>query len=402
MKPRKKEIAPQTAYATEYNAARRRRAERLTDKLSTLAAALLITLLLLVFALLTWCVKDAAYSENENRYLAQKPALSASSVADGTYMKDMESYLSDQFFARGAFMKARTRADIFMGKREMNDVYIGKEHFLFEKPAALDKARVDKTLAAVNAFNAAHKNMRSYVAIAPNASEILADLLPENAPTQSQKKQLDYLYQNIKGAQCIDLLTPLSKYKEPAKLYYRTDHHWTAYGANTAFRTLAKEMELNTDKVKYRSYAVSHDFRGTMASSSGLFHTKDNLFITVPQTDTKYLVTYTEEDKKSTSLFVSEKLQQKNQYEVFFGGNFAEVHIDTDNDSEQVLLVMKDSYANSVVPLLVPYYKSIVMVDARYFRGKLENVIEKEGVTDILWLYNVNTFLLDTSIVNVV
>ena len=48
--------------------------------------------------------------------------------------------------------------------------------------------------------------------------------------------------------------------------------------------------------------------------------------------------------------------------------------------------------------MLTPYFKTIVLVDPRYYNDNLPDTIAKEGVTDLLWLYNVNTFLNDTSI----
>ena len=59
---------------------------------------------------------------------------------------------------------------------------------------------------------------------------------------------------------------------------------------------------------------------------------------------------------------------------------------------------MKDSYANCLVPMLLPYFKTVIMVDPRYYRGNFDQLMERETVTDMLWLYNANTLLTDTSI----
>ena len=50
--------------------------------------------------------------------------------------------------------------------------------------------------------------------------------------------------------------------------------------------------------------------------------------------------------------------------------------------------------------MLIPYYKSIVIIDPRYYTDKIEQTVKDNGVTDILWLYNTNTFFTDTSIAN--
>ena len=369
------------------------------DGLYTLIAAFLITAIIFAFSLFTLTGKVKPYSENENRYLAGRPHLSAASVSDGKYMKDMESYLSDQFAGRSVLIKTRTAIDILMGKKESNGVYIGKNHFLFEKPTAYDEKTVGKTIEAINTFTDKHKKINSYMAIAPDASDILSDLMPKNAPNENQKEQIKTVYNKMsKSLKTVDIYTTLENSNEKQSLYYRTDHHWTTKAAEIAFKQIAANMKIDTSKVNHKTYAVTNDFQGTLASSSGLFNAKDNIYITVPVTDITYFVTYVQENKKSSSVFDTKKLNQKNKYEVFFGGNFAKVKIDTTLNSKRVLMIVKDSYANCLVPMLTPYYKTIIMIDPRYYTDKIEKTVKDEGVTDVLWLYNANTFLADTSI----
>lgn len=368
------------------------------DNLNVLLAALLITVMLLVFSVLSVAGKDREYSENENRYLSGKPQFSASSVLDGKFMKDTESYLSDQFFGRDSFVKTRTNIDIFLGKKEINDVYIGKRHFLFEKPAAYDEERVGKTLEAVNELTEEMSGIHSYMAIAPDASEVLDNLMPRNAPTQNQTEQIETIYSQLPNLQPIDLCAPLKAAEEQTSLYYRTDHHWTASAAHIAFEQIAAAMALDTTGYTYTDMAVTNTFQGTLASSSGVFSAKDTIYITVPEPEVATLVSYVQEKEKTASMFDSSKLEEKSKYDVFFGGNYAQINIETDSASERTLLIVKDSYANCVVPMLTPYFKNIIMVDPRYYMEDIRATIEKEGVTDILWLYNANTFLNDTSI----
>ena len=370
---------------------------RADDNLNVILAALLITVLIFTFALLSVAGKDREYSENENRYLSGKPQFSASSVKDGKFMKDTESYLSDQFFGRDAFVKTRTNIDIFFGKKEINDVYIGKRHYLFEKPAAYDEERVSKTLASVNALTADAAGARSYIAIAPDASEVLSDYMPRNAPTENQTEQIETIYSRLENLQTIDLCTPLKEAEDRPSLYYRTDHHWTSSAAHIAFGELAAAMKIEPT-AEYTDLAVTNSFQGTLASSSGVFSAKDTIDITVPEPEVRTVVTYVNEKEKTASLFDSSKLEEKSKYDVFFGGNFAQIDIDNGVASDRILLIVKDSYANCVIPMLTPYFKKIIVVDPRYYMEDVRAVIEKEGVTDILWFYNANTFLNDTSI----
>ena len=64
-------------------------------------------------------------------------------------------------------------------------------------------------------------------------------------------------------------------------------------------------------------------------------------------------------------------------------------------------MVIKDSYANSFVPFLIPYYREIVMVDPRYYYGNMRKMMKSEDLDEVLFLYNANTFFADTSMAEV-
>ena len=361
-------------------------------------SAMTVTLILFLVSLFTIAGKDREYSENENRNLSQKPIFSLSAILDGKFMEDTDSYLSDQFVIRDAFVRIRTNIDVFEGKREINGVYIGKKHYLFEKPSAYDETRVGKTLATMNSMSAKYPDIRNYVALAPNASEINKDYMPSNAPTQNQLEQTGKVYSNLNGFTCIDLFTPLKNAEDPAALYYKTDHHWTSEAVDIAYRKLASDMGLDAASYSYQNLAVTNSFQGTLASSSGIFSAKDTINVPTCPSDIMYQVTYVEEGKTCTTVFDRSKLQEKSKYDVFFGGNFSQIVIETNSSSDRVLLVIKDSYANSLIPLLIPHFKTIIVVDPRYYNDNIQEIIEREEVTDMLWLYNVSTFLTDTSI----
>ena len=102
--------------------------------------------------------------------------------------------------------------------------------------------------------------------------------------------------------------------------------------------------------------------------------------------------------KKSASFYDTEKLGTRDKYALFFGGNHAQIKINTPTETDNTLLVLKDSYANSFVPFLAQHYRKIIMVDPRYYFGNLEQLIQVENVQEVLYLYNANTFFSDTSL----
>ena len=93
-------------------------------------------------------------------------------------------------------------------------------------------------------------------------------------------------------------------------------------------------------------------------------------------------------------------MDDKDNYQVFTGGNHPRINIKSMGDPERKLLLIKDSYANAMVPFLIFNYGEIEVIDLRYFTEDLDKVIKSKGITDILFLYNVNTFNEDDSILN--
>ena len=105
--------------------------------------------------------------------------------------------------------------------------------------------------------------------------------------------------------------------------------------------------------------------------------------------------------KKVPSLYDVSKLQGRDPYEVFTGGNHTQIKIRTNIDTKRKLLVVKDSYANAMLPFLVNNFSEITVVDLRYFTGSLQDVIQNNELTDVLFLNNINTFNTDSSILSV-
>ena len=233
----------------------------------------------------------------------------------------------------------------------------------------------------------------------PDAASILGDKLPDNAPVRNQATDI-LAVSNEVGMELnvIDATSILRRNKEKY-IYYKTDHHWTSLGAKLVFTEAALELGISSPIYDYQTHLVSDSFQGTLASKSGKHGSKDTIEIYEPMgTEVKYYVTYPSTQEKSTSVYMSEKLQEKDQYQVFFGGNYPVVEIRTTADNQRNLLVFKDSYANSFVPFLIPYYEKIIMVDPRYYYDDIEIAMTSYGITDILYLYSGDTILTDTSL----
>ena len=240
-----------------------------------------------------------------------------------------------------------------------------------------------------------------YVLLAPTSIGVLEEKLPKGAPKSLQVETIQQFYDQLpKGVQTIDAVTALQE-KQKERIYYRTDHHWTTLGAYYAYESAKEPMNLRRN-VEVESYTVANDFQGTLISTSGIYQdVYDTVEIMTPKKEETMIVTYVEEQKRAVSPYEEEALNEHDKYQVFFGGNHSLVRIETAVDTNRKLLVIKDSYGNSMVPFLTSHFAEIDMVDPRYYYDDLSQLIEQQGITDVLFLYNANTFFSDTSLKSV-
>ena len=356
------------------------------------------------FSIVSLIKPDKKTSEQENRNLQQFPSMTLTGIKDKTWMDDLEDYTADQFVLRDAWVSLKTTCDRLQGKKEFNGNYLGDDGYLMQIPTDPDEkqeALIEDNVNAMNDFAERYSEVNTSVLIAPNAVWTLSDKLPSGAPVRDQEEDSAWIEGMLSAnINYIDAFTALKEHKSEA-LYYKTDHHWTTLGAKYAYLAAADALEIEaTDK--FDEYVVTADFQGTLSSNSGYHGQKDTIEVFAPRdSDVSYLVTDSDDQSKRATLYDLDALDTKNKYEVFFGGNHSLVDIVTNSESDKVLVVFKDSYANSFVPFLIPYYSEIIMVDPRYYYDNIDTLMDSHGVTDVLFLYNMDTFLGDNSIADV-
>lgn len=360
-------------------------------------SGLFFALFILIIGTVSFVTEDTHFSENENRVLAQIPRLDFDNILSGRFSKKFEKYSTDQMPWRTLWVEMKSRSDLMLGKREINEVFRGSEGFLFEKPLTPDLLSIDEKTLAINAFASRYKTIKTYFVLVPNASDILIQHLPENAPFINQKDYIDSFYSALNNSVSkINAHEALSETSD-STMFYRTDHHWTTDGAYSVFKKLAQAMNLDTSDEDYKKLCVSHDFYGTLASKTGYYKGYgDTITVYVPNSqDNQYVVNYVEEKSKSPSLYDTSKLDTKNKYEIFMRGNHPLVKIRTTAKNERSLLIIKDSYANCFIPFLTAHFSRITVVDPRYYYEDIYELIETEQVSHMLYLYNANTFFGD-------
>ena len=362
---------------------------------------IIFILTLFLFLIINVIVPDREKSVQENRMLATKPKFRLSSLISGDYDEKFEAYMDDQFVGRDMWRKLKVTVDRIGGSRLENGVYIGTNGQLLEQIEVADENHLAANIKAIKSFSESQSKIPVRMMLVPDAANVLNHSLPSLAKPEDQTQMFSMVRKDLgDSVEWIDVSTELNKHKTE-KIYYKTDHHWTTLGAFYAFQAAAPSLGIEGDlSGKYVSYAVSDSFNGMLASKSGVnLGEKEQIDIYVPtEEDTDLIVDYVDEGKRSTSLYDSSKLKEKDQYTVFLGGNSSFLDIRTVSTSTKRLLLVKDSFANSFIPFLTPYYREIVVVDPRYYSGTINDLMDSYRISEVLFLYSGNTFFKDNNI----
>ena len=360
-----------------------------------------VYILIAVIVILSLVIPDRTFSDGENRSLAQVPKLSAASLKSGDYFSGLTAWMQDQLAGRDGWMSARLQEEKLVGRRQAGDIYLGSKGYLLESPVAPDQKKTERSASMIRAFAESYPNLNMVMSLVPCAAAVFPELLPKGAPVRDQLADIQAFSSSLEGkVSFVDLYGALHGDTEN-QVFYKTDHHWTSRGALDAFQAMSPELGIGSgDSFKY--LVVSESFEGTLASGAGSHSVKDKIEVFLPTDEQlKYYTYYADTQEKITSLFVSSKLDEKDQYQVFFGGNHPVIQIRTTADTGKNLLVFKDSYANSFIQFLIPYYDRIVMVDPRYYYENVTGLINSEGITDVLFLYSMNIFAEDGALADV-
>lgn len=338
------------------------------------------------------------YSPVEKRELQTRPEISITKVLDGRFQKKYESYLRDQFPGRDHWVSFQTDMELFMGKNEIHNVYIGKNHYLLEHytEKEFDPQQISKNLQALEKFvGKAKQNADVHVMMVPTKSWVLREKLPAFAPHYKEQKFYDALQQKLEKEDVLISVEPVLDAHKEEEIYYRTDHHWTTLGAWYAYEQYTKagggDLQRAQGKKKFR--CISKDFYGTTYAKINYARQADKIEIYEPAD--KLRVVYNMGEKKTKTLYDFSFLKTADQYSVFTGGNQAVLEITGGIKNGKTLLLIKDSFANSILPFLAEDYEKLVVVDLRQLNVSGDRLLEMFSPTDILILYNSAQFAQD-------
>lgn len=362
------------------------------------AEALIFLAFIGVFFILNLALPDRQFSEQENRYLQTRPEFSFKSLFSGDYTSKFETYTTDQFTFRDEWITLKAASELALGKQENNDVHLCENGTLIEGFNRPQDSVLDSNMSALNTL-VENTDADVYFALIPDKSDLYASLLPQNAPNDSEKEVIDYCY-GQSNATNVDMYSALSTHTDEY-IFYCTDHHWTSLGAYYGLSALAESMGLPCPALD--SYAdrhvVSEEFYGTTWSSSGFsWVDPDTMEIFVNAPEGLKVTSYPQGSPVEGKLYDFSFLEKKDKYSMFMGGNCPMHVIETGNEDKPSLLILRDSYTDSLIPFLLDNFSEIHVLDLRYYRASLKAYMEQNNFDNVLVCYSVSNFCSDSNI----
>lgn len=360
------------------------------------------------FGIAQFILPDKEFSEQENRYLAQMPELDfgelntlgkSGNFFTGEFMEDFEDYIVDQFPLRDWWINLKARSEKLLGKQENNKVYFGTDgQTLFAQYTRPTLEELEKRVGYVNklADNLSALNVPVYFSLIPDKSFVWADRLPANAPHVDDGSVL-----TDAETLCGDKLNwiDLSGALGGDDAFYRTDHHWSTMGAYQGYLALMTAMNGSVTTLDYEPVLVSDSFYGTTWSSSGASWIEpDEMYTWVPE-GAAAVTRYPEGKPVPGSLYDLSKLELKDKYSMFLGGNQPLCVLENPDAQNGRLLVVRDSYTDSLAPFLALDYQEVHLYDLRYNRVPITQYVQENGIDQVLVLYSNANFATDGNLI---
>ena len=338
-----------------------------------------------------------SFSDLENRYLAKRPNFSLKSFLNSTFSSKYETYLNDQFVFRDGWITIKSVSESALGKTENNGIVYGKDGYLFEKLLASDGTQLEKNLNALKTFLQTYQGSTT-VGIIPSSYEVLRSKLPVGLENINQAEAIRRIYQEIHedSVSTLPLLDTLEKHSGEY-IYYRTDHHWTTLGAYYGYETYCTEKGLEPAAPDFPSEEVG-GFYGTYFSKAKLHSAQSDTitYYDIPVAE------MTADLEKKDGLYQVEQFSKRDKYAAFLYGNHGLTVIKSEHfnntETPKRLLVIKDSFANCLIPYLVQNYDEITVIDLRHFSIKMSYYLDGQNFDDTLILYNYLNFSNDVNL----
>lgn len=347
---------------------------------------------------------DREISHVEGRELAQKPDFSFTSLFEGDYTEQFETYTNDQVFQRDRWVYING----FVRKNGLlqplsNGIYGLPSGMLLEPAEKVQNFDGFKEPFGQFSNDMKQAEVPVWFASAPSKASF-ADaqgLIPSHIPSYNdESRKVMHGVLGEVGIEVIDLYDSL-KENDIEDVYFKTDHHWSINGAYVGYEqimsTLQQEFpELETlPKEHWESKSMTTPYYGTYARKASLPYVKsaDYLEYWEPTEgfNSQVCMSFESCNREVIDRNELEKTDPfEDYYGVFMGGNYSHLKIEQKRKTnDRHIVVLKDSYANPLLGLLAESVGEITVFDVRYTKDiDISEYIVEEDVDGVMFMHN--------------
>lgn len=352
----------------------------MNDKIKDIVVTFVFLFTIISLFLINVIKKDTDISIAERRKLATMPELTTKSLFDGTYFKSFDSYVTDQFIKRDAFRKIKIDIELST-KGEYNNLYL-YDDYIVEEIFPLNTNSINNLINKINYIKNTYLNNNSniYYTIIPDKNYFVNN---GNLKLDYNKLQ-DIMKNNLTNLNYINIFDKLT-----LNNYYKTDTHWKQEDLFNVANTIANQM--NFDITNNNIINTVTTFKGSYAGRLSITKDIDTIkTISNPSIDNSSVYNY--ETKKYTKIYDYDKLKSLDKYDIYLSGASSIIDIvNPTSNSNKELIVFRDSYGSSLIPLLIDGYKKITVIDIRYVSSRILNNYIKFNDQDVLFMYSILT-----------
>lgn len=286
------------------------------------------------------------------------------------------------FWGRSELLGVNSRAKSHLGDRLINNaILINKKWFFnshdavmndfqYTKPFSQNELKlIHKKLSGLEDY-LAEKQIPLIIIIPPNKSTVFPELMPKEIPIIGAQSNLDQVIQymeNHGGPHIIDLRERFSKEKNSHQLYYRTDSHWTPYGAYLGYEAIINQVHEVIPEVEVFPYEAfkleKRELSGDLSINLANLNISEDFFSIVPvkgHTIKERIYAQTGSDREYIRI------------------------VNSSNTSSPRLLMVRDSFSNDLIPYLSQNFSRSVYVVHELDRFLIES--EKPQVVVIEYI----------------
>lgn len=355
------------------------------DKVKNVVITIVFFGIIASFCIINIVKEDSLVSISERRKLATFPEFSVSKLVNGTFFTNLDRYAVDQFVARESFrkLKVETELNVFY-KKDYNDLY-EYDGYLIEKIYPLNESSVNNVINKINNIQNTYltRNNKVYFTIVPDKNYFVNE---DNLKIDYSKLESMMSSKiNAKYIQIKDILT--------LNDYYKTDSHWKQENIQKVADIMLNAMGSNVSTNYEEKYVAN--FSGTYAGRLPVTNEEDKIIV-LNNNFIQNAKVYNYEKNTETKVYDYTKINSLDKYDVYLSGAVSILTIENSQiNSDKELIVFRDSYGSSLIPLFISSYRKITVVDTRYISSKLLDKYITFANQDVLFMYS--TLLINNS-----